>query len=178
MGACQPAPVTRDRPPILRDLLSFERYKTYFKTIPIMPKREMLNPWQVWVHKVDNSGWVSRCVSTYREAYTFIQRYYNETDNFDDFCIVSRSVLFNEPWEYERHPQTNKIIDERPLFKGMWDRNRYEWCKRCRRPSLFENWHPLSHHALKKLNVLTIDEPYRCYYCGARRFLAGDHYHG
>ena len=161
------------RPPILRDLLSFGSYRQYFRTNPPMPDNLINNPWQVWGHKADNSGWSSWCVRTYRDAYTIVKEWYNQTHIYDDLCIVSRTVLFKEPWTQEKHLQSGKIISEYPTFKGLWDRNEYEWCMRCRRPTIFEYWRKPTHRALRLAPILTIDEPYRCYYCGVRRSFAG-----
>jgi DNA-directed RNA polymerase subunit RPC12/RpoP len=163
------------RPPILRDLLSFDSYRQYFRTNPPMPANLLNNPWQVWGHKSDNSGWSSWCVKTYRDAYGIVKEWYNQTHIYDDLCIVSRTVLFKEPgeWKVIGHGKDaeNHFF---PKFKGLWDSNHYEWCMRCRRPTLFEYWHEPTHRALKAAPILTQDEPYRCYYCGARRSFAGD----
>jgi hypothetical protein len=143
------------KPPCLRELLAVPVYRTYFRQVPSRPTSVPLrNPWQVWAFNSESERWGSRLCTAYRDAYAFTRELYQQP-KYEDICVVSRSHIYDLP----------------PQLKGLWDPYRFDWCGRCRRPTIFRNM--LNHRALKDAPVLTREEPFRCYYCGARRVLAG-----
>ena len=155
-------------PPTLSELLSEPDYKKYLKKIPeAVPSTG--SPWQVWAHK--NSGkWGSRLCESYPDAYRCTLQLYRSAE-YRDICITSRSRIFPEPGEWVvkgSGRDTYRVFI--PLFT-FWG-PQFEWCGRCRRPTRFR-YCPEGHRALRDAPILTQDEPYRCYYCGARRSLAG-----
>jgi len=174
MAVTSSAPtVATVHPPCLHDLLSFDVYRKYLRTIPIMPNVPLVNPWQVWGRKADNSGWASKCCQDYPQAFGVLKKLYT-SHQYSDIALVSRSVLFIEPGKRIWHGKgANAYVEFTPEFLGCWDRHQFEWCKRCRRPTTFEKY-PITHRALRKAPVLSEDNPLRCYYCGARQSFAGD----
>jgi len=144
-------------PPTLHDLLTIPAYEQYFSSPPVMPHCvELRNPWQVWGRKREG-GWASKICPEYPMAYNLTCALLKKTDVYSDVCLVSRSIM---------HPCPR-------LLRTLWPQE-FEWCARCRRPTLYQEG--LIPRKTKQRNmagpVLTADEPYRCYYCGARRFLA------
>jgi hypothetical protein len=69
---------------------------------------------------------------------------------YRDVALVSRRMLFEPPVSV-RH------TIEYP----------FEWCPRCRRPTMYRALQ--RHHAVV---VLTLQDPYRCYFCGIRRTMS------
>jgi hypothetical protein len=148
-------------PPTLRQLLAFPIYKAYFKTPPQLPDNvELRHPFQVWAYNGDANRWGSRLCTTYRDAYMKTLQLYR-TPGYDDIAIVSRTILCPMPKSLRRNGE----------FIDAWA-DSYDWCKRCRRPTIFQ-WSE-SHRALKAAPVVTTDEAHRCYYCGVRKVFAGE----
>jgi hypothetical protein len=143
------------KPPTMRDLLDDPFFRPYVKTIPpLAPNLTAGTPWAVWA-RLRDGRWRGANVATYRDAWTIVVKAVRNP-GYEDVSVVSRRQLFvptptlrwnHHPWSYQ-----------------------YDWCGRCRRPTSYAI-RP-NHHALRKTPVLTFDEPYRCYYCGARRVLA------
>jgi len=144
-------------PPTLHELLTFPDYERYFSVPPVMPSCvELRNPWQVWGQKWEG-GWATKLCTEYPTAYRLTCDLLTKTDVYSDVCLVSRSVL---------HPCPIPL-------RNLWPQE-FEWCARCRRPTVYQEG--LIPKGTRKRGmagpVLTADEPYRCYYCGARRFFA------
>ena len=136
------------KPPSLRQLLDDPIYRAYMKTIPDLSANLTIgNPWAVWVRKVEGT-WAGAMFHTYRDAWPVVVKAVRDS-RYEDVALVSRRQLFPPP----------------PSF--YWDEMYYQWCGRCRRPTSFAI-RP-RHHALRLAPVLTLDDPYRCYYCGMRR---------
>jgi hypothetical protein len=146
------------KPPTLRELLALPLYKSYFKKIPVEPTPGPLNnPWQVWAYNAETERWASRLCDSYPTAYDVARKLYPNAV-YEDIVIVSRSMLHNIP---------------RALRLAQpWDPYRYDWCKRCRRPTIFR-YTEKPHRALKNAPAITADDPVRCYYCGVRKCFAG-----
>lgn len=143
-------------PPAYRELMADPVYRAYAKKRPRLPLT-VSHPgaWLVVAHRPpSDSGatWGTRTMDDYADAYRWVRDRVTVGVEFDDAAIVSRRKLFTPPSGFR------------------WDRNRYSWCGRCRRPTIFR--HVAKHHALRGA-ILTDDEPYRCYYCGAREVFAG-----
>lgn len=146
------------RPPCLRELLAEPLYKAYFKKRPPEPTAQTLNhPWQVWAFNEQTGKWGSKHCSTYPDAYTFVRKLYVKPE-YADIAIVSRAVIHPLPRAFK--------------LAELWDPYRYDWCGRCRRPTIFR-YMPSGHRALHSAPAITTDEPYRCFYCGVRKLLAG-----
>lgn len=157
------------RPPTLHDLVKIPQYRDYLRILPEMPEGvDLNNPWQVWARKVE-AGWTSRLCTDYTTAYAIVRYLLRQTDKYDDVCIVSRSVLFGEPGRLvvTAGSYTEFVSD----FHGAWDPDLYPWCARCRRPTVYRVYQAV-HRALRTAPVISADEPFRCYYCGARRIFA------
>jgi hypothetical protein len=144
-------------PPNLRTLLTDPIYRSYFLRPPAPVACQMIGqPWQVYVktivagpEDVPEVRWRGGRFRTYADAFACAKR---QLKAADDVVIVSRAVLYRPPDNFGWSP-------------GL------EWCGRCRRPTRYAVRR--NHHALRGAPVLTDDEPYRCYYCGARRVFAG-----
>jgi len=145
-------------PPTLRELLTIPAYEQYFSSPPVMPHCvELRNPWQVWGRKYAG-GWASKICPEYPVAYNLTCALLTKTDTYSDVCLVSRSVL---------HPCPIPL-------RNLWPQE-YEWCARCRRPTVYQEGRIPRRTKQRNIAgpvVVTTDEPYRCYYCGARRFFA------
>lgn len=156
-------------PPNLSELLAEPRYRQYLKKIPTPTPCTSGFPWQVWA--VRRSGkWGSRLCETYQDAYRATLDLYR-SHSFQDICITSRSRIFPEPgkWVVKGFGKDAHRVFVPTL--RFWS-PQFEWCGRCRRPTRFR-YCPEGHRALRDAPILTSDDPYRCYYCGARRSLAG-----
>jgi DNA-directed RNA polymerase subunit RPC12/RpoP len=145
-------------PPTLRELLANDLYKAFFKKRPPEPVPSPLNhPWQVWAYNGETERWGSRLCKSYPDAYKFTRELF-ATGKYVDIAIVSRTIIHDVP---------------RPLKLAQpWDPYQFDWCGRCRRPTIFR-YMPSGHRALHNAPAITTDEPYRCYYCGVRKVLAG-----
>lgn len=156
-------------PPTLRVLLNNQRYRAYLKKIPRVTPSSSGFPWQVWAQKT-NGKWASRLCPTYPDSYKLVTELYPDS-NYKDLCIVSRSRVFPEPGRLAVRGSGKDSYTVFVPSLRFWD-PAFEWCGRCRRPTRFR-YCPEGHRALKNAPAITFDEPYRCYYCGARRSLAG-----
>lgn len=144
-------------PPDLRTLLRNPTYKRYFLTPPRIVACQIIGqPWQVYAKYVvagpegdPEIRWRGGRFRTYADAFAVAKR---QLKAADDVAIVSRAVLYPPP-------------------PGLRWAPHMDWCGRCRRPTIYAV-RP-RHHALRAAPVLTTDEPFRCYYCGARRVFAG-----
>jgi hypothetical protein len=135
------------KPPSLRQLLEDPIYRSFIKTIPVLsPNLTNGNPWAVWARSTEGP-WRGSNFPTYRDAWAVVVKALRNP-GYEDVTIISRRQLFPPPIHF------------------YWDYH-YEWCSRCRRPTTFAI-RP-RHHALRSAPVMTLDDPYRCYYCGMRR---------
>lgn len=145
-------------PPTLRELLVNPLYKAYFKKpVSDPPGVALNNPWQVWAYNGDTERWGSRLCTTYADAYDFTRKLYRD-HAYVDLCIVSRARIHELPRQFK--------------LTELWDPYRFDWCGRCRRPTIFR-YTDKPHRALRNAPAITTDEPFRCYYCGVRKVLAG-----
>lgn len=118
-------------------------------------------PWISWAYKVnrvDENGktlleWGSEEFSTYADAFKDM-RAEMKVGYWDDICIVSKRYFF-----------AKSATCFYPDGFSDWQN---PWCKRCRRPSTFEE--KPNHHALK-FTVPRTHEPLRCFYCGINQEL-------
>lgn len=170
----------RRTPPAIRDLMDDPTYLAYMRTLPRTttthgrverphPGLTIGDPWQVWVRTPDGR-WLTGRKPTYRDAWSLFAKHYR--GDAADVAIVSRRVFFPPPGDWRkvrvRKGDGTKRIEERWFQTFFWDEAYFEWCARCRRPSVFK---PLNatHHALRRSIAITTDEPNRCVYCGIRR---------
>jgi hypothetical protein len=129
----------------MRELLDDTAYRAYIRVVPWLPEcMRSGNPWAVYVAR--DSRWKGGLFATYADAWGVVVRAVRNPA-VDDVAIVSRRKLF-APDQSIRH-----VID--------WS---FEWCGRCRRPSMFEVFG--RHHALR--GPVDGSQP-RCVYCGIRR---------
>jgi hypothetical protein len=138
------------KPPTIHTLLDDPVMRKVILTSPPLPAAlKWGEPWLLWAQRHDGV-WASRSFATYADAWERARPIIKDRDRFSDVAIVSKRVFFAPPpgahWGF-----------------GL------DWCSRCRRPSSFREWNPASHHALKRKNALTFDEPKRCWYCGIRK---------
>jgi hypothetical protein len=148
------------KPPNMRELLDDPIYRKFVMTIPrLSPSLAWGNPWSVWARKIDGR-WMGGHFHTYRDAWAVVVKKVRDT-SFEDVAVVSKRQLFTTL----------------PLgghgWRIPWG---YEWCSRCRRPTSYAI-RP-QHHALRTSPVMTTDDAYRCYFCGARRCLASINHEG
>lgn len=139
------------KPPTMRDLLDDPVYRKFVRTVPRLASNLAHGtPWAVWARKTDGR-WMGGEFSTYADAWAVVVKKVRDT-TFEDVAVVSKRQLFRTIPAGYRPP---------------WG---FDWCSRCRRPTTYAI-RP-GHHGLRKAPAITTDEPYRCYYCGARAVLA------
>jgi len=164
-------------PPPIGELLDDPVYRAYVTRIPDASANLSLavgEPWQVWVRKADDR-WMTGKFATYPGAWNTLVRAHR-SGKATDIALVSRRVFFAPPGTWEEYKV--KVVNPRTKEKRIEIRERwvntfgwdpfFEWCGRCRRPTVFRNLH-WTHHALRQQPCLTDDEPYRCVFCGIRR---------
>lgn len=134
--------------PSIYELLDDPIYRRYAKTIPRLPRNlQHGQPWQVWA-LTRGDTWKTGKFATYPEAWAVLAKNV-KARTIKDGAIVSRRYIHQPP------------------VGLVWD-IRYTWCGRCRRPSHFEHATRRTHHALRSLSVLAVDDTRRCIYCGMR----------
>lgn len=142
-------------PPTFQSLVDDPVYRRYVKTVPHLPNNLTGgNPWAVWaitqpIDGYPDGRWRGAMFATYAQAWAATLSAMRNTARYRDVSLVSRRAMFHPPIGF------------------VWDFP-YEWCPRCRRPTLYRMMS--RHHAV---TVLTSDDPYRCYFCGIRRSFAG-----
>lgn len=143
-------------PPTYDELMQDEVYRSWAKRRPRLPVNVSHGtPWMIVARRHEDSPgatWALKKEADYADAFRRVRKLLNSGE-FVDAAIVSRRVLYKPPMGFE------------------WNANRFTWCGRCRRPSLFRE--VSRHHALRQAPALTDDDPQRCYYCGARQVFAG-----
>lgn len=143
-------------PPDMRTLLNDPAFRKMMRTRPRMPATltaPSLPPaWHVWVY-CTNEKWKRGRYSTYDEAYRKMREQL-ELDTVVDVSVVSIRRFFEPPTGFKFQPV------------------KYPWCARCRRPSTFQEQE--FHRALGNAE-LTMDEPFRCYFCGIRKVALPTH---
>lgn len=167
----------RVTPPTIFNLLDDPIYRAYMKHVP--PPHPLLgdgDPWQVWA-RFTNGKWRTAKFHTYADAWRVLVKHYRMGhDVVGDVAIVSRRVFYGPPGEWRKvrvkTPPRGSLpastrIEERWFPTFTWDAG-LEWCGRCRRPTVFRRLTP-DHHALRRAPALTVDEPFRCQYCGIRQ---------
>lgn len=131
-------------PITLRDLLSREDYKAYFRKPPT-PFRSSSPQWAVVAISHENKyGKVYR--DTFPEAFKKGKELLARED-IRDISIFCR----------------NRVC-EVPSFADELMTPAEDWCGRCRRPSLFKTY-GRSHPALRDAPVI-VEYARRCYFCG------------
>lgn len=156
----------------MRDLMEDPAYRAYMKKVPPIPPNP--NPaWQIWVSQ--DNRWLTGTFRTYQEVWpVFVKRY---RERAGDPTITSRRTFYAPPGEWykvkvKRSTPTptggTHYIEERWRQTFTWPDAFAEWCGRCRRPVEFR---PLfeTHHALKRMPVVSDEDNIRCPICGIRR---------
>src|SRR3982750_573505 len=116
------------KPPRLSELLDDPVYRRYVKTIPTLaPSLTFGHPWAVW-GRTKAGPWRGSTFPTYRDGWAVVVKKIRNQD-YEDVAIISRRQLFAPPAGF------------------YWDRP-FEWCSRCRRPTMF-GIRP-RHHALRQ----------------------------
>jgi hypothetical protein len=158
--------MTDFKPPSLRELAEDPVYRKYLRTPPKLPEALRWGyPWRLWVELPNR--WLTKKYHTYPEAWNKAVQALRHSETVD-VCIVSMRHFFDPPIaETKRLRNRNtKQVFTREVY---WLPDPpYEWCFRCRRPSLFVSL-PANHHALRTQPVVSPESPYRCFYCGIRR---------
>ena len=142
-------------PPALKELLDYPEYRKYFLQTPHLPPHLATgNPYDVWGRR-EQAGkvfWRYTPCPTYRESIKIVSVMLK---TYEDACVVSRRRSF-------AMPDNLKWIVPADC----------DWCKRCRRPTIFGKCSP-RHHALRKMPVLDDITDARCHYCGGRQATFG-----
>jgi hypothetical protein len=163
----------------MRELMDDPIYRAYMKRIPLLHGGANPNhPWQIWVHTPQNT-WLTKTFPTYAEVWSVFVRKYKERTG--DPTIVSRRAFFAPPGEWYKvrvklstprvspsGVKTTHRVEDRWRQTFTWPDWREEWCGRCRRPVEFR---PLfeTHHALKRMPVVSDEDNMRCPICGIRK---------
>lgn len=154
--------VTRT-PPTIRELLADDEYKRYFLQAPRMPEHLTRDgqAWGVWARATrEEDGatvWRGTRHGSYREAIQAVSGLL-KMPNVLDIAVVSRRVSYRAP---------EALVDRlTPRARNA------DWCRRCRRPSLYTATG--GRHAQRQAPVISLDEPESCFYCGGRRVTFGD----
>jgi hypothetical protein len=167
-------------PPTMHELMDEPAFAAYVDTAPDVmldygrghvvphPALTIGNPWMVLVHTTAGTVRVGK-LPTYDRA---LDVFHRMLDDAADVTLVSRRVFFAPPghWVARRRKtivggETKIITEETWTDSITWPG--YDWCPRCRRPSLFRVLPP-THHAFKLSPMLTDDDPARCVMCGIR----------
>lgn len=161
----------------MHELMEDPIYRAYMKKAPATPANP--NPaWQLWVEQ--DNRWLTGTFHSYAQVWPVFVKHFRARTG--DPTITSRRTFFAPPGEYykvrvklatpvwrvkEGQPVTH-VIEERWRQTFTWPDAFAEWCGRCRRPVRFE---PLfeTHHALKRMPVVSDEENIRCPVCGIRR---------
>jgi len=114
-------------------------YSAWVRRVPKLPVNIAHgDPWMIIARRrseAPGATWALKKMPVYADAYRRVRKMVvHEHDVFEDVAIVSRRMLFRPPLEFR------------------WNTNRFSWCGRCRRPSLFQ--HAWSHFALRDAPVL------------------------
>jgi hypothetical protein len=139
-------------PPTMSELMEDSIYVKFIKrnvTLPLNVQHG--NPWMIMARRapeIDKPTWARKLMPTYRDAY-FKMKELLDNPEFTDVSVISRRVLFAPPAGFR------------------WSRGRYQWCGRCRRPTLFQ--YAIKHPALVGAIVLSTEDSYRCVYCGVKQ---------
>lgn len=143
-------------PPTWDELMENPVYAAYVRKRPRLPDNIAHGePWMIAAHRVSGSqrpSWATKRVADYVTAYRRVDALL-DSGEFDDAAIISLRKLWIPPQGF------------------FWKRDKFAWCGRCRRPTLYRN--VTKHHALGREPVLATEDGLRCYYCGAREIFAG-----
>lgn len=143
-------------PPTWGELMEDPLYKSWVRRVPRLPENVAQGmPWMIIARRtLESPGttWALKKMPAYGDAYRRVRSMLS-THEFEDIAIVSRRMLFRPPRGFS------------------WNTNRFSWCGRCRRPSLFR--YAPKHFALRDAPALAEVDINRCYYCGAREVFAG-----
>lgn len=143
-------------PPTYDELMENRVYRAWARKRPKLPANVSAGlPWLVIARRTPEaagSTWALKKEALYADAYQRAFRTIQKPD-FHDVAVVSRRMLFRPPRGF------------------IWDTGAFNWCGRCRRPSVF--FEQLRHPALNGALMLSWDDLNRCYYCGARESFAG-----
>lgn len=142
-------------PPTWTELLDNQVYRTYVKKRPRLPVNVSHGfPWLVVARRPESATrptWGLKMMGDYADAYYRV-RDILAAGEFEDAAIISRRKLFAPPTGFR------------------WNRSKFSWCGRCRRPSMFTN--TTRHHALRNAPALATEDANRCHFCGAREIFA------
>jgi hypothetical protein len=143
-------------PPTWDELMSDPIYAGWVRRVPKLPENVAHGePWMIVARRrseAPGTTWALKNMPVYADAYHRARRLL-KSDEFEDVAIISKRMLF------------------RPPIGFSWNTNRFSWCGRCRRPSVFQ--HSWKHFALKGAAVFAEINTERCHYCGAREVFAG-----
>lgn len=147
-------------PPSWLELLEDDVWSSYVRKRPRLPENiQHGSPWLIVARRFEEmpgARWATKLMPEYVDAYKKVHRLLR-SGQWEDVSIVSRRKLFKPPVGF------------------TWNANKFQWCGRCRRPTLFRVCS--QHHALPFLKQIPEAEPdYRCYYCGVRHEFNGKHY--
>lgn len=144
-------------PPSLRMLWDDDTYRSFLERKPRLPTNlQHGQPWMVaarwtddYIYEMNKSrAWAHRNYCDYFQALDFALELLDRRA-IADVAVISRRKLYQ------------------PFVNFTWE-PRFSWCGRCRRPTLFRKT-SAAHHALRNAPAITLEDPYRCYYCGMRR---------
>lgn len=134
-------------PPSFGSLIGDPVFRAYMKRVPrLPPSLTHGQPWAVYGLTIDDR-WRGGKFATYADAWRVAVSMHKQPDKYQDVSVVSRRMLFDPP------ASLLHLIDYP-----------FAWCPRCRRPTLYLRYP--RHHAVQ---VMTTDDPIRCFYCGIRR---------
>lgn len=146
-------------PPTWLELMEDEVYSSYVRKRPRLPENiQHGDPWLIVARRfeeIPGARWATKLMDDYAEAYKRVRRLLQD-GQWEDVSIVSRRKLFKPPVGF------------------TWNTNKFQWCGRCRRPTLFRVCS--KHHALPILKTMDLEPEHRCYFCGVRHEFNGRHY--
>lgn len=163
----------------MRELLKDDRYKKYLLQKPELPPaakdRSLSPPWVVYVQLEADGRWRRKGFWKYGEAFKFFKKMLPRAH---DLALNNKRIAFDPPTRIARikgryvigsdgvKRQATKIVRWQPKLGP--DDEGHEWCRYCRRPTLFHFYS--QHHALRNGGV--DGSVRRCNICGASERIA------
>ncbi|QGJ96837.1 hypothetical protein PBI_CLEO_50 [Gordonia phage Cleo] len=140
-------------PQTLQELIRIPEYRAYFRIPPKVHPSSTSTPWAVvGIAKDGRYGKVHR--EDFKSAFVTAKKLF-QREEIRDICIFPKNTISPVP--------DIALTLVEPGF---------DWCGRCRRPSLFQRYSAL-HPAMKDAPVIE-ENQVRCYFCGIRQgFLLG-----
>ncbi len=164
----------------MSELLTDPTYRRFLETKPETPEaasaRSMSPQWVVYIQKDVNGPWGKRSFRKYKKALKFFQAWMER--GCHDAAINNKRIAFDPPSRFvrikgkyvegsdgKRRQATKRVVWRVPARLAM-DQPEHEWCRYCRRPTVFKYY---SKH--KRLGVVRQDVR-RCCICGAAETIA------